>query len=87
MKDSRKTEADESPMAAKIVQIDEGQIRSHVDQVVRGGRSSRRSMRCWRPKPTPLCGAGRYERSPERADTRAGHYRRKLHTKAGQVDR
>jgi hypothetical protein len=36
MKDSRKTEADESPMAAKIVQIDEGQIRSHVDQVVRG---------------------------------------------------
>ena len=32
-----------------------------------------------------LCGAGRYERSGDRVDTRAGHYERKLHTKAGQV--
>ena len=33
-----------------------------------------------------LCGAGRYERSPDRADTRAGHYRRGLQTKAGEVE-
>ena len=32
-----------------------------------------------------LCGAARYERSAERVDTRAGHYERKLHTKAGEV--
>src|SRR5262249_16166276 len=32
-----------------------------------------------------LCGAQRYERSPERLDTRAGHYTRPLHTKAGPV--
>ncbi len=32
-----------------------------------------------------LCGAKRYERSPERLDTRAGHYQRKLQTKAGEV--
>ena len=32
-----------------------------------------------------LCGAKRYARSPERLDTRAGHYDRKLHTKAGEV--
>jgi transposase-like protein len=32
-----------------------------------------------------LCGAHRYERSPERLDTWAGHYRRKLVTKAGEV--
>ena len=32
-----------------------------------------------------LCGAKRYERSPERLDTRAGHYERKLQTKAGEV--
>ena len=29
-----------------------------------------------------LCNAGRYERSPDRQDTRAGHYKRGLHTKA-----
>jgi transposase-like protein len=33
-----------------------------------------------------LCGAKRYERSPERLDTRAGHYERKLLTKAGEVN-
>ena len=33
-----------------------------------------------------ICQAGRYERTPERLDTRAGHYDRKLHTKAGEVN-
>ena len=32
-----------------------------------------------------LCSAGRYERSEARQDTRAGHYERKLQTKAGEV--
>jgi transposase-like protein len=32
-----------------------------------------------------LCQAKRYERSPDRASTRAGHYQRQLQTKAGQV--
>src|SRR5208337_4994201 len=32
-----------------------------------------------------LCGAKRYERSMERLDRRAGHYERKLQTKAGEV--
>ena len=32
-----------------------------------------------------LCNAQRYEHSPDRVDTRAGHYKRKLHTKAGEV--
>jgi putative transposase len=32
-----------------------------------------------------LCGAGLYERSEGRKDTRAGSYERALHTKAGEV--
>ncbi len=32
-----------------------------------------------------LCGAQRYEHSPDRVDTRAGHYERQLDTKAGEV--
>ena len=32
-----------------------------------------------------LCGAGRYERSDGRKDTRAGSYERSLDTKAGPV--
>src|SRR5205807_9729473 len=33
-----------------------------------------------------LCGAKEYQRCPDRVDTRAGHYTRKLHTKAGEVE-
>jgi transposase-like protein len=33
-----------------------------------------------------LCGAKRYERSPDRMDSRAGHRPRSLHTKAGVVE-
>src|SRR5210317_1552625 len=33
-----------------------------------------------------LCNAQRYEHSPDRVDTRAGSYTRKLHTKAGEVE-
>jgi transposase-like protein len=36
-------------------------------------------------EPDRLCQASRYERSPDRNDRRAGHYRRKLQTKAGTV--
>jgi transposase-like protein len=33
-----------------------------------------------------MCNAQRYEHSPDRVDTRAGSYKRKLHTKAGEVE-
>ena len=33
-----------------------------------------------------ICHAGRYQRTPDRLDTRAGSYHRKLLTKAGEVD-
>jgi putative transposase len=32
-----------------------------------------------------LCNAARYERTASRTDTRADHYERDLHTKAGDV--
>lgn len=67
-----------------VVQVDEVQVRSHVDAVVRdtvetalNGMLDAEADR--------LCQAKRYERSPERIDTRAGSYERSLHTKAGEV--
>ena len=33
-----------------------------------------------------ICQASRYQRSPDRQDTRAGSYKRKLLTKAGEVE-
>lgn len=33
-----------------------------------------------------MCNAKRYQRRPDRTDTRAGHYKRNLQTKAGEVE-
>ena len=68
----------------KVIKIDEGRIRDHLGEMVRGtveealnGMLDAEADR--------LCKATRYQRSPERVDSRAGHYQRKLHTKAGEV--
>ena len=67
-----------------VIRIEEGKIRSHVDQVVR--ETVEQTLNgLLQAEADELCGAKRYVRSPERLDTRAGHYNRQLHTKAGEV--
>jgi putative transposase len=69
---------------AGVIRIEEGKIRSHVDQVVR--ETVEQTLNgLLQAEADELCGAKRYARSPERLDTRAGHYDRQLHTKAGEV--
>ena len=66
------------------MRIEEGKIRSHVAGVVR--ETVEQTLNgLLDAEADELCGAKRYERSPERLDTRAGHYERKLQTKAGEV--
>ena len=69
----------------KVISIDEGQIKDHLGEVVRhtveetlNGLLDAEADR--------ICQAGKYERSADRQDTRAGSYKRKLHTKAGDVE-
>jgi putative transposase len=64
--------------------VDEAQIRGHVDEVVR--QSVEETLNgLLEAEADQLCGAKRYERSPDRVDTRSGSYERGLQTKAGQV--
>jgi len=68
----------------EVIKIDEGKVRQHVEEVVR--QSVEETLNgLLDAEADELCGAKRYERSIERLDTRAGHYERKLHTKAGEV--
>jgi putative transposase len=67
-----------------VIQVDEEQIRSHVDEVVRSSVEATLNG-LLDAEADQLCRAKRYERSTERADTRAGSYERQLTTKAGQV--
>lgn len=67
-----------------VIQLDQGKLRSHVDTVVRATVEQTLND-LLQAEADELCGAKRYERSPDRQDTRAGSYRRRLHTTAGQV--
>ena len=64
--------------------IDEAKVRGHVDRVVR--ESVEQTLNgLLDAEAQALCNAGRYERSTDRLDTRAGSYPRKLQTKADEV--
>jgi transposase-like protein len=67
-----------------VITIDDERIRSHLDRVVRGSVEETLNA-LLDAKADRLCNAQRYERSAARRDTRAGHYERKLQTKAGEV--
>lgn len=68
-----------------VVKIDDDRIRGHLDRVVRGTVEETLNA-LLDAEADRMCNAQRYERSDERRDTRAGHYDRKLHTKAGEVN-
>ena len=65
-----------------VVQIDEGKIRAHLDEVVRATVEETLNALL---EADHLCGARKYERTEGRKETRAGSYERQLHTKAGEV--
>lgn len=67
-----------------MLRIDQEQVRSHVDEVVRSTVEETLNG-LLEQEADQLCGASRYERSADRVDTRAGHYTRKLLTKSGEV--
>jgi len=75
---------DSKKRLGKVIRIDEGEIRGHLDEMVRGTVEETLNA-LLDSEADELCGAARYERSPDRVDTRAGHYDRKLDTKAGPV--
>nr|WP_238381052.1 transposase [Alkalilacustris brevis] len=68
----------------QVIQIDEGRIRDHLGEMVRGTVEEALNAML-DAEADQLCGAGRYERSEGRQDTRAGSYERALHTKAGEM--
>ena len=77
-------EKDSTKPLGKVIRIDEGEIRGHLDRMVRGTVEETLNA-LLDAEADELCQAQRYERSADRVDTRAGHYTRKLHTKAGEV--
>lgn len=78
------TEKSAKPLS-KVIRIDESEIRGHLTELVRGTVEETLNAML-DAEADELCQAQRYERSPDRVDTRAGSYTRKLHTGAGEVE-
>src|SRR5262245_32904076 len=77
------TETTPSPLN-NVITIDDERIKNHLDRVVRGSVEEMLNA-LLEAEADRLCNAQRYERTQARRDTRAGHYERKLQTKAGEV--
>jgi transposase-like protein len=69
----------------RLIQVDQAEVEKHLDSLVRDTVEQTLNA-LLDAEADALCGAKKYQRSPERLDTRAGHYTRKLHTKAGEVE-
>jgi transposase-like protein len=69
---------------SKVIQVDEAKLRGQLGELVRESVEDTLNA-LLDAEADQLCKAKRYERSAERVSTRAGHYKRSLHTKAGEV--
>ena len=68
-----------------VIKIDASQIHSHLDSMV---RSTVEEMlnKLLDEEADRLCNAARYEHNDTRTDTRAGHYTRTFHARAGMLN-
>ena len=67
-----------------MVQINDGKIRAHPDEVVRATLEETLNAML-DAEADHLCGARKHERTEGRKDTRAGGYERQLQYQAGKV--
>jgi len=79
------TSASAEKNLSNVIKIDEGQVQEHLGEMVRSTVEETLNAML-DAEADQLCNAQRYERTEARTDQRAGHYKRKLHTKAGQVE-
>ncbi len=67
-------EKDTTKPLNKVIRIDEREIRGHLDKMVRGTVEETLNA-LLEAEADDLCQAQRYERSADRVDTRADHYK------------
>ena len=67
------------------IKIDEKEIRTHLDGLVRQPVEDTLNA-LLNAEADAICQASRLQRNPDRQDTQTGSYKRKLLTKAGEVE-
>ena len=79
------TSASAEKNLSQVIRIDEAQIQQHLGEMVRSTVEQTLNG-LLDAEADQLCNARRYEHTEGRTDQRAGHYQRKLHTQAGEVE-
>lgn len=77
-------EKDYTRERGEIIRFNEGAIKDHLGEMVRSTVEETLN-KMLEAEADVLCNAEKYQRSEALRDTRAGHYQRKLYTKAGEV--
>jgi len=77
-------ESDSTRSPEKIIHFNEAAVKDHLGEMVRSTVEETLNQML-EAEADRLCNAEKYERTEARKDTRAGHYQRKLHTRAGEV--
>lgn len=70
---------------SNVIKINEGQFKNHLGEMVRSTVEETLNT-LLDVEADQLCQARKYERSTGRVNSRAGHYKRKLHTTSGEVE-
>jgi transposase-like protein len=79
------TSTTEEKNLSQVIKIDEAQVQQHLGELVRSTVEETLNAML-DAEADHLCNAQRYEHTEARTDQRAGHYKRKLHTQAGEVE-
>ena len=77
--------AESNTKPKRVIEINEGELKDHLGKVVLNTVEETLNAML-DAEADEMVGATRYTRSPDRQDYRSGHYNRKLHTKAGEVE-
>jgi len=85
MQNSKKLGGNKEDKSGRIIHIEHEELTQHLDKIVRGTVEDTLNA-LLDSEADRLCQANRYQRSADRKDTRAGHYKCKLDTKAGQIE-
>ncbi len=75
---------DSTPTREKMIQLNEAVVLDHLGEMVRSTVEESLNQML-EAESDRLCNAEKYQRNEARTDTRAGHYQRKLQTRAGDV--
>lgn len=76
--------ADYPEAEGKLLKINEDEVKSYLDKVVKGSIEETLNG-LLDAEADELCQASKYERSPDRQNTRAGYYTRTFHARAGEL--